>query len=560
MRAHPRQLSPRAALAAFAAGLCILLGGACLLRPSTAVASHSQFAMIEDDSRMALDPTFTLSQMRVLGAQVVRQFVFWGLVAPDPFSSRRPRFDASDPRAYPADRWVGLDTEVRTAQRDGLRIDLLVTGGAPAWARAPGGPANDLSWEPSPREYGLFVRALARRYSGHFSPSGHGAPLPRVSIWEIWNEPNFGEDLSPEAVDGSRIPVAPVRYRELLGAAWTALQRTGHGHDTIEFGQLAARGASALGHPGALDGLPGVFGQTKPLIFIRDLYCVDRRLHPLRGSAAAALRCPLTARGSRAFRARNPALFRASGFGIHPYPQGLPPTREASPDPDFAAFSEIPRLERTLDRINRVYGSNRRLPIFNNEYGYITNPPNRFHHFVSPAVAGYYLNWTEYLSWRDPRIATTMQYLLYDPNPLDAPEYGGFASGLILFDGTVKASYNDYRMPLFLPSTSTRAGQALEVWGAARPAPFARDDTGAPQVVQIQFAPAGSSSFNTVAAVVDQDPHGYYDLRVRFPGSGRVRAAWSYPPRDQSTVGYLDPLARTHGETVYSRTVTISVH
>ena len=32
-----------------------------------------------------------------------------------------------------------------------------------------------------------------------------------------------------------------------------------------------------------------------------------------------------------------------------------------------------------------------------------------------------------------------MQYLLYDPNPRKAPEYGGFASGLIFYSGAAQA-------------------------------------------------------------------------------------------------------------------------
>ena len=34
---------------------------------------------------------------------------------------------------------------------------------------------------------------------------------------------------------------------------------------------------------------------------------------------------------------------------------------------------------------------------------------------VSPALAASYLNWAEYLTWRDPRIRSYDQYLLIDP-------------------------------------------------------------------------------------------------------------------------------------------------
>jgi len=39
---------------------------------------------------------------------------------------------------------------------------------------------------PSANEYKQFVEALGKRY-------------PSVHTWELYNEPNFGEDLSPRA-------------------------------------------------------------------------------------------------------------------------------------------------------------------------------------------------------------------------------------------------------------------------------------------------------------------------------------------------------------------------
>ena len=191
--------------------------------------------------------------------------------------------------------------------------------------------------------------------------------------------------------------------------------------------------------------------------------------------------------GSRGFRAARPGLFRATGFATHPYPVNLPPTQASSNDPDFTEFSELPSFASALDRIQRIYGSGTHFRIYNNEYGYITDPPNHSltplnpnGQFVSPSTAAFYINWAEYLSWRNPRIASTMQYLLYDPNPRKAPEFGGFASGLIFFDGgNRKPAYDAYRLPLFLPNTSAKSSrQRLEVWGCVRPARYALLDSG----------------------------------------------------------------------------------
>jgi hypothetical protein len=168
------------------------------------------------------------------------------------------------------------------------------------------------------------------------------------------------------------------------------------------------------------------------------------------------------------------------------------------------------------------------------------------------------MNWAEYLSWRNPRIATTMQYLLYDPNPTSGvPEYGGFASGLRFWDGRLKPGYDSYRLPVYLPVTSTRRGRTLEVWGCARPARYGAIDSHAPQRVRIQFRRGSAAPWSTVQTVTITNPRGYFDARVRFPSSGSVRLAWSYPSGDP----LLPP---SHGEplwplAVHSRGVNVTV-
>jgi hypothetical protein len=394
---------------------------------------------------------------------------------------------------------------------------------------------------------------VGERYSGTYVPAGQTAALPRVSFWGLWNEPNFGEDLGPQAVDGSTLSVAPGMYRNLLDAAWNSLLATGHGPltDTILIGELAARGLAGRATPSHPAGLPGDFGQTKPLIFLRTLYCVDARNRELRGAPARAVGCPPTAAGSRQFRAQNPALFAASAFADHPYPDNnLPPSMDSSHDPNDAAFSQLGNLEGELDRLQRVYGSHERWPIYDTEYGYITHPPNT-KAYVSPATAAYYINWAEYLSWKQPRVASTMQYLLYDP-PRQAtnPGDGGFTSGLLFASGRPKPAYAAYRLPLYLPVTSTRRGRALEVWGCVRPARYAIFETDQPQAAQVQFAPGSGGAYVPVQTVTVSDPSDcYFDLRIPFAASGKVRLAYTYPAASPGL----------GGTTVYSRTVAVTV-
>lgn len=133
---------------------------------------------------------------------------------------------------------------------------------------------------------------------------------------------------------------------------------------------------------------------------------------------------------------------------------------------------------------------------------------------------------------------------------LASNDFGGFASGLIAFNGKPKASYSAYRLPLFLPRRTARRGQGLEVWGDARPSKFITTSTGAPQTVEIQLARGSTGSFQTIATVPIRNIRGYFDTHVVFPASGMVRLKWSYPPVDT----YSDPLP------IYSRLVHVDIH
>ena len=466
----------------------LLLAAALIALPAgRALASTSQQAMFEDDARMLADPVGTLAQLRMLGVQRVRLPIHWDYIAPDPGAAHPPRnFNAADPAAYPAANWTTLDAIVTDAQQQGITLDANAGGGAPRWATGPGRPSGSTNpnWQPSASMYGAFVHALAVRYSGSYDPVLNRTvrdanDLPRVSFWSVWNEPDYGPSLAPQGVPGDlTVENSPRVYRNLVDAAWSALQQTGHRGDTFIWGELAPRDTGSRW---------GVFAGMAPLVFLRAMFCVDSSYRPLQGAAAAIRGCPPTAAGSRRFRAQNPALFNATGVSDHPYMRWYPPNLEEDPSPDFTSLGQIGNLEHALDRLQRVYGSRMRYPIWNTEFGYITSPPKHSpdptsktpEYYVSAATAAYYLNWAEYISWRDPRIASFFQYLLSDPLRSNAgDDWGGFASGLQTFSLNPKATYDAWRLPLYMPVTHARHGHALEVWGCVRPARFAILDTG----------------------------------------------------------------------------------
>lgn len=539
-----RSRIPLGAVAALATALLACgCGGSSKSKSAAATPSATRQgpeSIFQADAQLHSDPAGTLDELKRLGVDRVRTFVVWDKFAPDPSSSNPPAgFDAANPAAYPAASWAPTDAIVRDATSRGIGLDVTVTGPPPLWASGSGAPdpAAHPQWRPSASDFGAFVRALATRYSGRYTPRGSPTPLPRVSFWAVWNEPNYGQDLAPQAIDDSTVEVSPQLYRGLLDAAWSALQATGHGGDTILIGELAPRGLT-------LGDEPGNFSGMVPLRFLRALYCVDSSYHLLHGTAATMRGCPADSTTS-AFVSGHPALFHASGFAVHPYPQEQPPDvvtpAQVPGAADYADLPAIPTLEGVLDKLQHIYGSSTRYAIYSTEYGYRTDPPHTAVPAVSPQVAAGYINWAEYITWRDPRMRSYDQYLLADPPP-GSPS--SFVTGIEFYNGIPKATYDAYRMPLYLPVASAAHGQALDVWGCVRPAHYASlASHDAAQVVRIEFAPAGSASFTAIKRVTVVDPHGYFDVPVTFQASGSVRLAWTYPS----------------GETIHSRTVGVAI-
>jgi len=364
-------------------------------------------------------------------------------------------------------------------------------------------PREDVAetYDPSPREFGAFMAAVGRRFDGT-------AGRPRVSHWSIWNEPNQSGWLTPQFADaggGRFVQAAPRIYRTLVDAGYAALQATGHGRDTILVGETAPKG----------DASRGVKRRMKALVFVRGLYCVDARLRPLTGQAAADLDCG----DPRDFAGRHPGLFAATGFAHHPYELLLRPTTRQA-DPDYVTLASLNRLIRTLDGAFRAYGVDRRMPLHLTEYGYQTDPPDELTG-VTYAQQARYLNESEYLAWRNPRVKTLAQFLLFDDGePIGAT----FQSGLRTVAGVPKPALGAYRLPVWIARPSVRRGAAVRVWGQLRSAP-----NGARATAELQLRPGRSRAWQRVRAIGTANPRGYFQTSFRLRAAGRVRVVYAGP-------------------------------
>jgi hypothetical protein len=207
-----------------------------------------------------------LSRIRATGATVVRIPVEWrSIVSRDPPVG----FDASDPASSTYDFGV-VDAAVRETVGAGL-TPLLVVLRAPAFAEAPSRwpYAYPGSWAPNPAAFGEFATALARRYDGSFpDPWRPGAALPRVRLFQAWNEPNLARYLGPQWIVQGRhwSAFSPLVYRRLLNAFYLAV-KTVRPSDVV-----IAAGIAPNGEPAGV-------GRMTPLRFLSAMLCLegDRR-------------------------------------------------------------------------------------------------------------------------------------------------------------------------------------------------------------------------------------------------------------------------------------------
>jgi hypothetical protein len=567
-----------------ALGLAVATAVALLL-PGQAIASHTQESIFQDDDLLVYNtPAGTdkaLDTLAALGVQRVRVSLFWRLVAPSPLSRTKPNFDAADSTDYPAGAWDRYDRLITDATARGIAVNLDITSPAPLWATGRPDRADIAdTYQPSAAEFGAFVRAAAGRYSGSLvlpgatpptpttptpsptpsppppngnplsnllgqllgtNPNGSGSspaptpspapppvapgqPLPRVSSWSLWNEPNQAGWLTPQWTP-SGAEASPAIYRRLLDAGYAALAGTGHAGDTILIGETAPKGLNVKGETRAI----------KPLPFIRALYCVDQRLRPLRGAAAAARGCPTSAAGVAAFARQHPALFNATGWAHHPYELTFAPTAVPK-DPSYVTIATLGRLSATLRTIRNAYHRGGGLPLYMTEFGYLTKPPNPLG--VSLAQQAAYLNQAEFMAYQQPQVRSWDQFLLVDAPALPGQGHhsalveafgGTFQTGLAFHAGAHKPSYDAYRLPIFLPNPVIRRGGLLRVWGMVRPAPAT---SGAR--VAIQLRRNARAAYATLTTATTRPRPGYFDVRIRVPGSGQLRLAWRDPASNKT--------------------------
>lgn len=522
--------------------LCLALFAAL---PTWASARSTQLSVIQDDAKVIAsgDQTraATLDEMRGLGADVVKISVSWRDLA----NGGKPS-NPDDPNAYPAGKWAPYDSAIQGAIARGLGVFVNLNGPAPDWASKGGGGAT----RPKASEFAHFARAVGTRYSGTFVPPGGttpapapgggggggggpapcivpplcggtsavaslfgGAPtapsasaaqanaLPAVKLWSVWNEPNLPVFLLPQRSSAkSHYPVSPTLYRNLYRAAYSGLAATGHGKDTILLGELLPVGKSSKTARSSI----------RPLEFLREVACVDRRYRAYKGNSAKV-------RGCTKFKA-----IPISGIAHHPYALAGGPTKRP-PSSDDVTIGTLSRLTKVVDRLRARgrFSGPRRPPLWLTEFGVQTDPPDYL--FGAPIKrVPTYLGMAERLAERNSRVYSYSQYPLVDDRTTS-----GFQSGLRFNNGKAKPGiYQEYKLPIFVRRTGS---SSVSFWGGVRSA-----DNGGTVTL---FSRKGSKGkFTVLKKTVKLNKRGYFEVRVRASSASKRQFKFGFGKARSITV------------------------
>jgi hypothetical protein len=384
---------------------------AVLALPSAAPAASRMELALQDDpvfvSLSYYDRERALQQARDMGVSRLRVSVPWASVV-----RGSEQKDVPKPPAYD---WARYDSAIDAAARYGIRVQLTLTGPAPAF-----GAANRKigTFGPRAQQFGDFARAAATHFKG------------RVDRYSIWNEPNYISWLEPQGI-------AAALYRELYEAAYKQIKRADPRAQVL-IGETAPYAIKKRA--------------IAPLEFLRDVTCttgvkaggggsgVDVQVDPNADAAsvhkaAAATKPPKLTRG-----ACKP--LKADGYAHHPYDYRNKPTVSYKGN-DNATLGSLSRLTGTLSSLAKVRAlstpKGKSLPVYLTEYGYFQSGK----YALGESARSAYLKKAYTMAQRDRNVAQLLQFVFITP-PLDFPG-GYFDLSLVRADGSTTLPYESLR-------------------------------------------------------------------------------------------------------------------
>jgi GH35 family endo-1,4-beta-xylanase len=176
-------------------------------------ASGTEFALQDDDVFVAqrwMTREKGLEHAAQLGTKRIRVNILWSRVLTTDAAHK------TAPAHGPHYDFAAFDALQADAAKHGIKLQLTLTGPAPAWATKDHKVGVN---RPDPVKFAAFVRTVAAHFKG------------RVDRYSVWNEPNLSAWLAPSAS-------APAQYRSLYKRAYRAI-KTVDPKSKVLFGELA---------------------------------------------------------------------------------------------------------------------------------------------------------------------------------------------------------------------------------------------------------------------------------------------------------------------------------
>jgi hypothetical protein len=372
--------------AATAAGVAALAVFASTLSASTQ-ATHMQVGIYDEGVTLYGSTASSFATFKALHVEVIRLNLHWGGGALG-VAARRP-FNATDPNDSAYD-WAPYDRVVQLATTYHLQVLFSILD-TPGWAN---GGAGKNHAPTNPQDLRDFSLAAATRYSGTWT-STTGARLPVVKLWAAWNEANNPVFLAPQykRVRGKWVIQSAIDYARICEAVYAGVHAARVNGDKVACGLTAPRGNNNPNEPRA---------SVAPLTFLKAVH----------------------AAGLKHFDA----------WAHHPY--YVSPSETPTSKPNSATAITLGNINVLIAQVTRFYGNK---PIWITEYGYQTNPPDRFFG-VSWSKQSSYLKQAFAIARANPRIQLMLWFLLRDE-----PNLAGWQSGLETTTGKKKPAFSAFQ-------------------------------------------------------------------------------------------------------------------
>ncbi|MEA2398233.1 MAG: hypothetical protein QOK25_1789 [Thermoleophilaceae bacterium] len=356
-----------------------------LLLPAQAGAGKRKEVALSDDPVFLAQTYYQrdrgFEQARALGVTRLRVVLTWAKVMGE-------QAEQATPPSHPEYYLKPFDGMIDAAAAAGIRVQMILTGPAPAFATA--NRAIGVA-HPDAGMFGDFAREMAAHFKG------------RVDRYSIWNEPNYRSWLAP-------MGESPAIYRALYISGYSAI-KAADPSAAVLIGETAPYGVKGK--------------SLAPLDFLRRAACVTKRYK--RNSTC-----------SKALPAPGGAL-RADGYAQHPYDFLHPPTYSYKGS-DNVTIGTLGRLTSALDRLRAAKAlagpGGRRLQLHLTEFGYFQAGKRK----ISQARQSKYLPQAFGIAQRNPRVRELLQYGLVVPPP-DQPG-AFFQLGIVALNGTPRPPFN----------------------------------------------------------------------------------------------------------------------